>query len=112
MVYGGFFGSLYRQISQKALSWSEKFSLSIQVRVIIAAVMMGILAWYFPQLLFSGQHSMHWAVSLGVKESAIKLLGLALLKLIFLDICLWETWVGGNIFPIIFASLLNGFAIA
>lgn len=112
MLYGGFFGSLYRQISQKLLNWSEKFTLSIQARVIIAAVMMGILAWYFPQLLFSGQHSMHWAVNLGVKESAIKLLGMALLKLIFLDVCLWGTWIGGNIFPIIFASLLNGFAIA
>nr|WP_303094326.1 hypothetical protein [Limosilactobacillus mucosae] len=40
------------------------------------------------------------------------LLGLAALKLFFLDVCLWGSWTGGNIFPIVFAALPNGFAIA
>ncbi|WP_270362417.1 hypothetical protein [Limosilactobacillus mucosae] len=29
-----------------------------------------------------------------------------------MDVCLWGNWTGGNIFPIVFAALLNGFAIA
>lgn len=40
------------------------------------------------------------------------LLGLAALKLFFLDVCLWGSWTGGNIFLIVFAALPNGFAIA
>lgn len=40
------------------------------------------------------------------------LLGLAALKLFFLDVYLWGSWTGGNIFPIVFAALPNGFAIA
>lgn len=36
----------------------------------------------------------------------------SILKLIFMEFCLKSGWVGGNIFPVIFASILQGYAIA
>lgn len=37
---------------------------------------------------------------------------IALLKLLFLQICLNTGWIGGDIFPIVFAAIIQGFAIS
>ena len=55
---------------------------------------------------------MHSVVEMGLELPVLALLGLSLLKLIFLEICLETGWTGGDIFPITFASILQGFAFA
>ena len=37
---------------------------------------------------------------------------LSLIKLLFLDLCLWTGWTGGDIFPVTFAAFLQGFGMA
>ncbi|MDE7023048.1 MAG: chloride transporter, partial [Ligilactobacillus sp.] len=56
--------------------------------------------------------SLRLAFKLGGTLPILTLIGLSLLKLLFLEVCLQTGWVGGDIFPITFASLLHGFAIA
>lgn len=37
---------------------------------------------------------------------------LSITKLLFLEVCLWTGWTGGDIFPVTFAAFLQGFAVA
>ena len=65
-----------------------------------------------PTLLFSGQHSLYSVVELGLETPVLTLIFLSFAKLLFLEICLWSGWTGGDIFPITFAAFLQGFAVA
>ena len=65
-----------------------------------------------PELLFSGQHSLHLLVSDWSQKTALFLIGMAILKLIFLSWCLNFNWRGGDIFPLTFAAMILGFAAA
>lgn len=90
----------------------EKLQLSLVTKLGIGAISIFIIASFAPSLLFSGQHSMHDLVELGMTTPFISLIFLSILKLIFLDICVWTGWTGGDIFPISFAAIMHGFAIA
>lgn len=78
----------------------EKLQLSLVTKLGIGAISIFIIASFAPSLLFSGQHSMHDLVELGMTTPFISLIFLSILKLIFLDICVWTEWTGGDISPL------------
>lgn len=80
--------------------------------VFLGAISIGIIGIFKPLLLFSGQHSMTKVIEIGMNETIVTITILSIAKLIFLKICINSGWIGGEIFPFIFASLLEGFAVA
>ncbi|SER82480.1 H+/Cl-antiporter ClcA [Isobaculum melis] len=83
----------------------------IQMALIGSAAIF-LIAVYLPNLLFSGQLSLSLVPYVGMKESVILLSIVALIKLIYLQVCLNTGWTGGDIFPVVFASIIQGFAMA
>jgi len=112
MFYGLLFGTVYRWLMKKIKGSLKKFSLPLIGKILLGAVAIFGVAVFAPSLLFSGQHAMHSVVEMGLELPVLALLGLSLLKLIFLEVCLETGWTGGDIFPITFASILQGFAFA
>lgn len=112
MFYGLLFGTVYRWLMKKIKGSLKKYSLPLIGKILLGAVAIFGVAVFAPSLLFSGQHAMHSVVEMGLELPVLALLGLSLLKLIFLEICLETGWTGGDIFPITFASILQGFAFA
>ena len=112
MFYGLLFGTIYRWLMKKIKGSLKKYSLPLIGKILLGAVAIFGVAVFAPSLLFSGQHSLHLVVEMGLEMSVLALLGLSLLKLIFLEVCLETGWTGGDIFPITFASILQGFAFA
>ena len=112
MLYGLLFGTVYRWLMKKIKGSLKKYSLPLIGKILLGAVAIFGVAVFAPSLLFSGQHAMHSVVEMGLELPVLALFGLSLLKLIFLDICLETGWTGGDIFPITFASILQGFAFA
>lgn len=112
LTYAYGFGAIYQLIRSKMKKQIEKLQLSLVTKLGIGAISIFIIASFAPSLLFSGQHSMHDLVELGMTTPFISLIFLSILKLIFLDICVWTGWTGGDIFPISFAAIMHGFAIA
>ena len=110
--YAFIFGTLYLTVKNYFFKVISTLKTSLLLKTMFGATMIGMIAIFFPNLLFSGQHSLPLAVKLGSTMPVLTLIGLSLLKLIFLEVCLQTGWVGGDIFPITFASLLHGFAIA
>jgi len=75
---------------------------------------LGIIAvsYLAPDLLFSGQHSLHLLIGEWSHKTPLFLMTMAVLKLLFLVWCLNLQWRGGDIFPITFAAITLGFATA
>ena len=112
MLYGLLFGTVYRWLMKKIKGSLKKLPLPLIGKILLGAVAIFGVAVFAPSLLFSGQHAMHSVVEMGLELPVLALFGLSLLKLIFLDICLETGWTGGDIFPITFASILQGFTFA
>ena len=112
MLYGLLFGRVYRWLMKKIKGSLKQLPLPLIGKILIGAAAIFGVAVFAPSLLFSGQHAMHSVVEMGIEMSVFLLFALSLLKLIFLEVCLETGWTGGDIFPITFASILQGFAFA
>ena len=112
MFYGLLFFFFFRWLMKKIKVCLKKYSLPLIGKILLGAVAIFGVAVFAPSLLFSGQHAMHSVVEMGLELPVLALLGLSLLKLIFLEVCLETGWTGGDIFPITFASILQGFTFA
>ncbi|MBF0805646.1 MULTISPECIES: chloride channel protein [unclassified Streptococcus] len=109
---GFLFALCYQQVRKGIglLKLGERISLPIKIA--IGGLSIFITSQVAPNLLFSGQHSLHTLFDMGLATPALFLCLLAVGKLLLLDINLWAGWTGGDIFPLTFASLLQGFAVA
>ena len=50
--------------------------------------------------------------SFGSQQAWYILVIAAIMKLVFLQVCLQTGWIGGDIFPVVFSAILIGFAVA
>lgn len=112
VLYGYIVGMLYNFLSKNLKRFLERLNLPLWAKIGSGMVSIFVIATFMPVLLFSGQHSLPTAVKLGMVTPVAILILLSFAKLLFLDICVWSGWIGGDIFPITFASILHGFAVA
>ncbi|HFI0694024.1 TPA: chloride channel protein [Streptococcus suis] len=111
-LYGYAIGKGYSWLKPFIRAGLDRLNLSLSIKICLGAIAIFVVTILAPTLLFSGQHSLHSIVELGMETPFLILLILSLAKLIFLDFCLWTGWTGGDIFPITFAAFLQGFAVA
>lgn len=83
----------------------------VVLRVVAAGVVIGAVCFVFPDLLFSGESQIHDFIENPVLYGAGLLLLLAVLKLVLFGISIKAGYIGGPIFPIIFACTLIGLAL-
>lgn len=105
----GYFCLVIKKILDRLIN---KMNLSLAYRIGLGAIGIILISYLAPELLFSGQHSLHLLVGTWTEKSIGFLILMALLKLLFLAWCLRLNWRGGDIFPITFAAMIFGFAIA
>lgn len=112
IVFGVLFGKCYSLLTlflKKRFDFWQEFPIK---KALIGSVAIFLIGIFFPNLLFSGQLSLSLAPFVGSEASFLVLTMIALLKLLFLQICLNTGWIGGDIFPIVFAAIIQGFAIS
>jgi H+/Cl- antiporter ClcA len=112
LIIGIIVGKILKVAGQLFEKMVDQLNLSLAVKILLGALGIIVVAFFVPDLLFSGQHSLHLLVTTWSQKPALELFVLAFLKLIFLVWCLSLNWRGGNIFPITFAALTSGFAMA
>lgn len=111
-LYGFAIGRGYSWLKGRIFTGLERLNLALVAKIGLGAVGIFLMTVRAPALLFSGQHSLHTVVELGMKTPVLVLLGLSLVKLLFLNLCVWSGWTGGDVFPVTFAAFLQGFAVA
>ncbi|HFI0595024.1 TPA: chloride channel protein [Streptococcus suis] len=111
-LYGYFLGKGYSWLKPFIRASLNRLNLSLPIKTSLGAVAIFIVTMIAPTLLFSGQQSLHSIVELGMGTPVLILFILSITKLLFLEVCLWTGWTGGDVFPVTFAAFLQGFAVA
>ncbi|HFI0292998.1 TPA: chloride channel protein [Streptococcus suis] len=111
-LYGYAIGKGYSWLKPFIRASLDRLNLSLSIKISLGALSIFLVTMLAPNLLFSGQHSLHTIVEVGMETPILTLIILSFAKLIFLDFCLWTGWTGGDIFPVTVAAFLQGFAVA
>lgn len=112
VLFGILFSKLYELMERAMKKFFSKINNKIILSAVIGGIGIGLMSIIAPNLLFSGQLSMQALPSLVPTLSMATLILASVLKLIFMEFCFKSGWVGGNVLPVIFASILQGYAIA
>lgn len=112
MIVGIIIGMILKKLNYLFEKSIQRLNLNLAVRITLGAIGIIVISYLEPNLLFSGQHSLHLLIGAWSNQSATFLFLMALLKLIFLAWCLTFNWRGGDIFPITFATMTAGFGVA
>jgi len=112
VLFGTLFSKLYELMEIAMNKFFSKMNNKIILSAVIGGIGIGLMSLIAPNLLFSGQLSMRDLPSLIPTLSITILILGSVLKLIFMEFCLKSGWIGGNVLPVIFASILQGYAIA
>lgn len=89
-----------------------KLGLNSFLTAIIGGFIIALLGAYFPLTLFSGEHALRGLVNNYGEMGVSYLLFIAFLKILATKISINFRWVGGQIFPTIFASFCIAFALS
>ncbi len=82
------------------------------IRETVAGLCLGVAATFVPQVMFSGEEEIHHLMTEFVEYLPWVLLGIALLKVLITNICIQSGLKGGHFFPLIYAGVAAGYAIA
>ena len=104
-------GWLYHQGSRGIHRLAQRLPQYLPQTLVGAGVIF-LFAVLLPRLLFSGQTVMALIPQVSDHQSGYLLMTAAVLKLVFLQLCLGTGWIGGDIFPIAFSTILFGFGVA
>lgn len=91
---------------------SGRINVPMTVRLLVGGVLVALVVTVLPVLSTSGQHQIHTISTLFASLGAGALFALAGGKLLFAQLCIECRWTGSDIFPIMFAALLHGGALA
>lgn len=83
----------------------------VVLRVVAAGAVVGAVCFVFPDLLFSGETQIHGFIANPALYGAALLLLLAFLKIGLFGISIKAGYIGGPVFPILFACTLIGLAL-
>lgn len=79
---------------------------------IIGGVILGIIAITIPYILFSGEHSLKELIGGSSVLGVGLFIAIGGFKLIACKVCIQTGWIGGPIFPIMFAAAAFGIAVS
>ncbi|WP_261597073.1 chloride channel protein [Methanoculleus formosensis] len=113
----GIIGSLlaiFAGISMQAAGtvMERVFGAATVAPVLTAGVVIAIVGYFVPEVLFSGEGQIHAIIADPARFGVVMLLGMAVLKILLLALSFKSGYIGGPLFPIIFASTLVGLALS
>jgi H+/Cl- antiporter ClcA len=89
-----------------------RFEDTVVLRVLIAGVVIAIIGYFLPLLLFSGEIQIHTIIENPAQIGIAMLLLLAVLKILLLALSFKSGYIGGPIFPILFSSTMVALALS
>ncbi|OPZ43664.1 MAG: chloride channel protein [Euryarchaeota archaeon ADurb.BinA087] len=90
----------------------KRFGKRIVLRTVAAGIVIAVVCYFLPELLFSGEAQIHAIVQNPAAFGIGMLLMLAILKLVLFSLSFKGGFLGGPVFPILFASTLIGLALS
>jgi H+/Cl- antiporter ClcA len=88
------------------------FSGRIVLRTVAAGIVIAVVCYFLPELLFSGEAQIHAIVENPAAFGIGMLLVLGILKLVLFSLSFKGGFLGGPVFPVLFASTMVGLALS
>lgn len=82
------------------------------LRVLAAAVIVAIVVFFVPQVMFAGETQIFPMIDNPASYGVLALLGLGVLKLVLLALSFKSGYLGGPTFPILFSCTMFGLALS
>jgi H+/Cl- antiporter ClcA len=80
-------------------------------RALIAGIIIGIVCFFVPEVMFSGEAQIFGPIQNPLKYGVLVLIGLGLLKLALLALSMKSGFLGGPTFPLLFACTMFALAV-
>ena len=103
------YSAILDKIITRIFSKYKKYKVA---NAIIGGVILGVIAISLPFILFSGEHSLKELIGASSTLGLGTLIAIGAFKFIASKVCISTGWIGGPIFPIMFASASIGMACA
>jgi H+/Cl- antiporter ClcA len=87
------------------------FQERVVLRALAAGIIIGVICYFVPEVMFSGEKEIFGPVGNPLKYGAFVLIGLGLLKLILLALSMKSGYIGGPTFPLLFSCTMFALAI-
>jgi H+/Cl- antiporter ClcA len=84
----------------------------IMTRILFAGVIIAIIGYFIPELMFSGESSIHSVINDPARFGIAMLFIMALLKIILLALSFKSGYLGGPIFPTLFTCTMVGLGLS
>lgn len=89
----------------------ERFKENVILRILVAGVIIGIVGYFFPVIMFSGETQIFNVINDAASYGVVILLVMALAKILLMGLSFKTGYLGGPTFPTIFASTAIALAI-
>jgi H+/Cl- antiporter ClcA len=87
------------------------FQERVVLRTLAAGVIIGVICYFVPEVMFSGEKEIFGPVDNPLKYGVLVLIGLGLLKLLLLALSMKSGFLGGPTFPLLFSCTMFALAI-
>ena len=94
------------------IAMERAFKDKIITRILFAGVIIAGVCYFIPELMFSGETTIHAIVENPAEFGILMLLLMAVLKIILLALSFKSGFLGGPIFPTLFACTMIGLALS
>ncbi len=84
----------------------------VLTRIFCAGVIIAVVCFFIPDLMFSGEASIHGIIRDPAGAGILMLLLMAVLKVLLLALSFKSGYLGGPIFPVVFSCTMVGLALA
>ncbi len=91
---------------------ARSFKDRIMTRILFAGVIIAIICYFIPELMFSGESSIHSIINDPAQFGIALLLIMAVLKIALLALSFKSGYLGGPIFPTLFICTMIGLALS
>jgi H+/Cl- antiporter ClcA len=88
-----------------------RFDNKVVLRIFLASLVIAAVAYFLPELMFSGEDQIHMVLDDPEKYGVAMLLLFGVLKLVLLALSFKSGYLGGPIFPVLFGCTMIGLAI-
>lgn len=112
VLFGLLLGITYKLLRKYIKLLFDKVIKSNILKIVLGSLAIYLVCLYNEDLLFSGQTTMPLVVKYGHTLTSWQLMVFVFVKMLLLIICLSTGLKGGDIFPLLFIGLLEGYAIA
>jgi H+/Cl- antiporter ClcA len=94
------------------IAMEKAFGDKIITRILCAGIIIGIVCYFIPDLMFSGQSTVLAIIENSAQIGILMLLFMAVMKVLLLALSFKSGYLGGPIFPTIFTCTMIGLALS